>query len=114
MSESLICWSCAASLEDIPLPISRHANCPGCYTEVHCCRMCVDYDPRVADACREDRTEPPSNKEVANFCEFFRPRSNVKAQGAESADQGAAARAKLDALFGSSESSESPDSSDDK
>ena len=99
-------------MQDIPLPISRHANCPGCHTEVHCCRMCVDYDPGVADACREDRTEPPSNKEVANFCEFFRPRYEFQVQGEENADKGATARAKLDALFSAPDSSGSSGSSD--
>lgn len=105
MADGLICWSCAASLEDIPLPVSRHANCPGCYTEIHCCRMCLDYDPGVADACRDDRAEVPSNKEGANFCEFFRPRFDIGSGDAEAADKGAAARAKLDALFKSSDDS---------
>ena len=109
MAEGLICWNCAASLEGIPVPISRHANCPGCYSEVHCCRMCLDYDPGVADACRDDRTEPPSNKEGGNFCEFFRPRYDVQARGADSADKGAAARAKLDALFSTPDSSGASD-----
>jgi hypothetical protein len=73
--------------------------------------MCLDYDPGVADACRDDRAEPPSNKEGVNFCEFFRPRPDAKAQGAESADKVAEARDKLDALFNTPES---PGSSDDK
>jgi hypothetical protein len=105
MAEGLICWNCAASLEEILLPISRHANCPGCLTEVHCCRMCLDYDSNVADACREDRAEPPSNKEGVNFCEYFRPRLDVQSQDEQALDKGAAARAKLDSLFGSSGSS---------
>jgi hypothetical protein len=67
--------------------------------------MCLDYDPGVADACREDRAEPPSNKEVANFCEYFRPRLDVQSQDEQALDKGAAARAKLDSLFGSSGSS---------
>lgn len=59
--------------------------------------MCLDYDPGVADQCREDRADPPHHKEGVNFCEFFRPRSGVEARGRVKGD---AARAGLDALFG--------------
>lgn len=96
MADGLVCWSCGTRLDDVPLPISRTANCPDCYTELHCCRMCIDYDPGVADGCRDDRADPPHNKEGVNFCEFFRPRSGLEAVGKTKDD---AARAKLDALF---------------
>ena len=99
MSEVLVCWQCGESLEEeIPLPISRHANCPQCYTELHCCRLCLDFDPGVADRCVEDRADPPSNKEGANFCEFFRHKVGAFVSPERSRDD--AAKSKLDALFG--------------
>jgi hypothetical protein len=94
----LSCWNCGESLDDLPLPISRHANCPKCYTEVHCCRMCRHYDPRVTDQCAEDRAEPPLNKEVANFCDWFEPATGTfESQRTTKQDH---ARAELEALFG--------------
>lgn len=95
------------------MPISRHANCPDCFTELRCCRLCVDFDPGVAEQCREDRADPPSNKEGANFCEFFRPRGGAFAE--KGAARGDAARARLDALFGGTDdvSSEVSQSEDD-
>ena len=107
----LVCYACGADLEEVPLPISRHANCPGCYTELHCCRMCTEYDPGVADGCRDDRADPPHNKEGANFCEFFKPRSGLAAPRSGKADS---ARAELDALFGGGEKEDvAPPASDE-
>ena len=96
-----VCWNCGRGLSDEPLPWSRHANCQGCFTELHCCRLCRFYDPQAVDECREDRAEPPSNKETANFCEWFAPRAGAY-QGDRN-DRAASARAELDALFGKSD-----------
>jgi hypothetical protein len=60
--------------------------------------MCVEYDERVAKHCREPTAEEVSDKQHANFCDFFRPRP-----GAYVAPDTAAvdkARAELDRLFG--------------
>jgi hypothetical protein len=96
---ALICWQCGESLDDLPRPISRHAHCPKCFTEVRCCRLCRHFDARIDGAqCAEERAEPPLNKEVANFCEWFDPRGGAfKSQRSARHDK---ARAELDALFG--------------
>lgn len=93
---ALRCWNCGAGLDAIPLPISRHANCPACYAELHCCKLCTHFDPKRPAQCTEDRAEPPNNKAGANFCEWFAPRGGVAAAMGNAAD---VARAKLDALF---------------
>jgi hypothetical protein len=95
----LACWNCGESLDDLPRPISRHAFCPKCFTEVHSCRMCRHYDPLIAHGqCDEERAEPPNNKEVANFCDWYEPRGGAyKAARSERHDS---ARSRLDALFG--------------
>ena len=97
----LCCWNCGESVADVPLPISRHANCKHCFEVLHCCRMCRLFDTNRPGSCDEDRAEPPAEKEVANFCEFFMPvsRFNVAADNVKRA-----AGSKLDALFGSNDS----------
>lgn len=95
----LLCWNCGAALGDVPVPVSRHADCPRCRTEVRCCRMCRYYDARAAAGqCTEDRADPPSNKETANFCEWFALAAGRHAERGD--DRQDSARARLDALFG--------------
>lgn len=100
---SLVCWNCGTGLEDIPRPISRHATCPACFNELHCCRLCRHFDPAASMTCHEERADPPLQKENANFCEFFAPRSD--AFDNTSADKSGAARSHLDALFESAQDS---------
>jgi hypothetical protein len=97
VTEPLVCWRCGAELDEI-LPLSRRAVCKACDAEQHCCRLCRHYAPRLSDQCREERAEAVTDKERANFCDYFDPRPNaytpVDSAPAE------AARAQLDALFG--------------
>lgn len=95
------CWNCGRRLPELPLPVSRHEYCPHCGEPVHCCRMCRHYAPDLADQCREDRAEPPTDRTAANFCDFFalNPGAASAGKGAGAADDDQA-RARLDALFG--------------
>ena len=98
----LTCWNCGELLADVPLPISRHENCPQCFTELHCCRLCRYYDPSIPDQCEEDRADPPVNKEVGNFCEWFQPHAGAfQATRSQKKDISVT---KLDSLFGGSKS----------
>ena len=56
---TLNCWNCGAALDGVLLPLSRRADCAACRAELHCCRMCVHFDPDAPDRCKEDRAEPP-------------------------------------------------------
>ena len=94
---TLECWNCGASLDDLPRPITRHMNCPECFEDLHCCRMCRNYAPDASITCTDERTDPPVNKENANFCDYFRP---TNAYRAGSKERQAGAKSKLDALFG--------------
>ena len=94
----IVCWNCGASLAEIPRPISRHANCPACFEDLHCCRLCRHYAPAVTGQCEDDRTDPPVHKETANFCDYFRP--VFGAYRARTGAQRDVARARLDAIFG--------------
>jgi hypothetical protein len=73
MTQALQCYRCGASLAELPLPLGRLDECPSCAVYVHCCRMCVFYDPRVPKKCREDDAEEVREKERANFCDYFKP-----------------------------------------
>lgn len=107
MPASLICWNCSESVADVPLPISRHANCASCFEVLHCCRMCRHYLPNKAPYCDEDRADPPTVKETANFCEYFQPanRSNTNDVG-----QSGKAKSALDNLFDGADDQPSSDS----
>ncbi len=101
---ALLCWNCGENLDDVPRPISRHASCPACFNELHCCRMCRHYDATKTATCHEDRADPPLQKENANFCDFFTPRFGAYAE--ETTLKSDAARSNLDALFGGADASE--------
>ncbi|MCH8140566.1 MAG: hypothetical protein IH908_03105 [Proteobacteria bacterium] len=102
----LSCWNCGELLTEVPLPISRHENCPQCFTELHCCRLCRYYDPQIPDQCEEDRADPPVNKEVGNFCEWFQPRAGAYAYASTRTQKKDVSLGKLDSLFGGSKSEE--------
>jgi hypothetical protein len=98
MAHDLVCWKCGAALGALTLPLRRLEECPACRAELHVCRMCVDYDTRVAKHCREPTAEEVRAKDRANFCDHFKPRP-----GAFTPPDAAAvhrARAELDKLFG--------------
>ena len=97
LPHGLTCWKCGASLEELTLPLRRLEECKACRSELHVCRMCVEYDTRVAKHCREPTAEEVRDKTKANFCDHFNRRWALTSRPRGEAD---AARAALDALFG--------------
>lgn len=78
--------------------IFRSTLCEQCGTEVRVCRNCEFYAPGLHWDCRETVREPVRDKDRANFCEFFRPRSGGgNHAGVEKDDQ---ARDNFQQLFG--------------
>jgi len=63
--------------------------------------MCRAYDPRLARKCREDDAEDVKNKDQANFCDYFRPRTGAFDAALAAAEQ--KSRDQLASLFGRSE-----------
>lgn len=98
MSHDLVCWKCGASLATLSLPLLRLDECPACRAQLHACKLCKDYDPRVGKHCREPTADEVREKERANFCEHFMPRPGAHQPGDTAA--ASAARAALDDLFG--------------
>lgn len=73
---------------------------------LHVCRMCRFYDPAVPKQCTEDDAEEVFEKERPNFCEWFKPGTDVFDPDRAAAE--ARARNELAALFGD-EKAEKPD-----
>jgi len=98
MAHDLVCWKCGAALAALSLPLRRLDECPRCRAELHACRMCVDYDRRVAKHCREPTAEEVRDKEHANFCDHWKPRAGAY----EALDQKGLEHSKseLEKLFG--------------
>jgi hypothetical protein len=80
------------------LPFGRIERCRQCGADLHACKLCVEYDPRVADRCREPTAEEVRDKERANFCDHYQPRAGAYQPAATSAAD--AARTELEKLFG--------------
>ena len=100
MAEQFLCWQCGETLAEVMLPFSRRQVCDHCNADQHVCRMCHNFDLGVSGQCTEDRAEDITEKERANFCDYFSPNPQAySGQGASNRDQ---AKAKLDALFGDS------------
>jgi hypothetical protein len=107
----LQCWNCGQSLADFPLPLSRHDHCPKCFEALHCCRLCRHFRPASTIPCAEDRADPPTIKENANFCDWFRPAAHAWSARDSAREQ--TARSELEALFGAPEEREDADDSSD-
>ncbi|MGE0079725.1 MAG: hypothetical protein AB7U81_00340 [Thiohalomonadaceae bacterium] len=97
MNESLVCWKCGAAIETDGR-FARLEACRQCGAELHVCAMCAFHDPRLVEACTEERAEAPVVKDRANFCDYFRPRPHAFSGNRAGAE--AASRAQLEALFG--------------
>jgi hypothetical protein len=75
---------------------------------VHVCKQCEFYDSGVADACKEDRAETVSDKEKANFCDYFKVIADAY-KGAQN-KQSEQARKQAEALFSGMDSEAEIDS----
>lgn len=92
-----VCWKCGESIESVPKPLGRLAECPGCRADLHVCRMCIFYYPRASQGCREPIAEQVNDKGRSNFCDYFQPRPGAYEATEDLAAQ--AAQEQLDALF---------------
>ncbi len=98
MGKPIVCWRCGAAVKPEQRPITRLEQCFRCSADLHVCRLCRSYNPRMTGYCDHDHAEPPLDRERANFCQYFKPRPGAYAPGEQDAEQGA--RKELDSLFG--------------
>jgi len=66
------CFQCGEEVE-LEGKVMRKDGCPSCHASLHCCENCRFHDRAAHNKCREPAAEWVSNKEAANFCEFFEP-----------------------------------------
>ena len=104
MSIELTCWKCGADLKDVPQPLGRRAECPGCGADLHVCRQCRHFDTGKAKQCRELAVDEIKDKTRANFCEWFQ----AGAGGSTGSQAKSGDRAALDSLFGGPAASDKP------
>jgi hypothetical protein len=98
MSHDIGCWKCGASLAALALPFGRTERCHACGADLHCCKLCGQYDPRAYQQCRDPTVEEVRNKELANFCDHYRPVAGAYRGGSPAATN-EAARSALEDLF---------------
>ena len=75
--------------------IGFREECGSCRSDLHVCKNCEFYDPKVYNECRETSADVVRDKERANFCDFF----SAKEGGNQSADKASALKAAAEALF---------------
>lgn len=95
MSVKLTCFSCSKELSFSDAKIGFREECMHCRADVHVCKNCQFYDPKAYNECREPQADVVREKDRANYCEYFTPRSG----GASQKDSAAALRAAAEALF---------------
>ncbi len=82
------------------MPLRRRDECPACSADLHVCRLCEFYDTSVAKSCREPVAEEVTDKERANFCDFFALATDDSGSAAgDDQREGSSGRAAFDDLF---------------
>ena len=104
MSSEINCWKCGNPLVGLILPLSRREECDSCGADQHVCKLCKEYNPMVSGSCEEDRAEDVTDKESANFCDYFSP--NPQAYHSKSDNKRTQAEAELSRLFGDNKEEE--------
>jgi hypothetical protein len=64
------CHRCGKELNGVDRA-ERSATCAHCGSYLHSCLNCSFYDPSAHNQCREPQSEYVSDREKANFCDFF-------------------------------------------
>ncbi len=74
----------------------RQSSCHQCQRSTHCCKNCVYYDVSKYNECAENSADRVTDKEKANFCDYFKPSNQAYQNG----NQGkSSALAAAEALF---------------
>lgn len=87
---------CFACRREIPLRSGERVglrDACSCGADLHVCRNCAHHDPSAHNECREPGAERVADRDRANRCDWFAPRSAPAAAAA------AADRTALENLF---------------
>lgn len=70
---SIMCHKCGKQLSDtFKVLVGRGDLCPYCRAEIRSCKMCQFYDPKSYNECRESMADRITDKEKANFCDYYK------------------------------------------
>jgi len=90
------CHACREILE-LAGPPGRRDECPRCGAELHVCLNCAFFDASLARGCRENQAEEVRERSRANFCAWFRFRTDIATDDPAAAER--KAKNAFDALF---------------
>ena len=96
-----MCWYCGSPVLDEE-PIGRSLRCGSCGKDLRSCRNCRHYAPGARMDCREPDAQVPTDRDRANFCDWFSLDKKYRLDSAgQSVQQNKAKAAKdaFDALF---------------
>ena len=79
------CGNCGCLLDFVAGRIGRQTLCSQCGCELRACVHCRHHDESVAKACKEPFADVPSDKEGANFCDYFQLGEGQKRDAASKA-----------------------------
>jgi hypothetical protein len=71
MKTALTCHQCHHELSLASSLVHRSDECPHCFADLHCCKMCQFYDSSCYNECRETQADRIVEKSKKNFCDFF-------------------------------------------
>ena len=90
------CFKCGKVLSDtFKVMVARSDSCPHCMSDIRCCKNCQFYDTKAYNECRESQADRITEKEKANFCDYYK----FGAGGNDAEKQRQDAMAKAAALF---------------
>lgn len=91
---TLSCFQCGKEIGFTGV-LGIREECPHCRADAHVCKNCQFHDPKVYNECKETSAEVVREKDRANRCEYFNPRTGASG----GVDKAAQLRAAAEALF---------------
>ena len=81
-----MCWKCKNEIK-LDGPVARSQQCPDCGADLRCCRNCTFYESGAHYDCHETISDPVSDKERSNFCDYFRLRKTFDGKKSDKAQK---------------------------
>ena len=82
----MYCLKCGTEIAEISgvRKVLRTDTCSKCDSDLHACKNCQFYDRQYHNECRETQAEWVSDKERANYCDYFVPSTRAAGTTAKS------------------------------
>jgi len=74
----VVCHGCNKTLQRVD-KIGFRDECEFCRADLHACKSCDFYDPKVYNECRETSADVVREKDRANYCDYYQPRKRAGA-----------------------------------